>query len=117
MKIQHGGKNTKIMKEKSPINAVADLFLDAGATYQKSEEMLRAALLRRALQRTDGNISHAAALVSMHRNHFTRELELLQLRELPKQIRQAKRTAGEQLPLWRRKGQQRSTQQRSKRAA
>ena len=32
------------MKE-SPINVVVDLFLDAGSTYQESEQMLRSTLL------------------------------------------------------------------------
>ena len=99
----------------SPINTVADLFLDAGSSYQQSEERLREALLRQALHRTGGNICRAAALVSMHRNHFSRELETLHLQNLPKQIRASKRSSGEQLRLWRRKDQ-RSTQKSSRAA-
>jgi hypothetical protein len=36
----------------------------------------------------------------MHRNHFTRELEDLQLRRLPQQIREERRIAGQQMKLW-----------------
>ena len=85
------------MQPDSVISRAADLMLDARLNYRDAEDLLRRFLFRRALDRAAGNICHAAALVGIHRNHFTRELDRLQMRDLPRQI--SERRA--QLELWR----------------
>ena len=88
------------MEENSGIiGKVADHFLDAGISFSEARDMLRVVLFRKALDRTNGNICHAAVLVGIHRNHFTRELDRLDLRDLPRRIRASRRQ--EQLKLWR----------------
>jgi DNA-binding NtrC family response regulator len=89
------------MQENAILMQAADLLLDAGIDYREAEDLLRSVLFRRALDRSAGNICHAAIAVGIHRNHFTRELDKLKLRHLPKQIRDSHRQ--EQLNLYGRK--------------
>ena len=54
--------------------SVIDSMLDAGYSYGKCMSLFRDALVHRALRRSKGNKSHAAKLLSVHRNTFTRFL-------------------------------------------
>jgi DNA-binding NtrC family response regulator len=88
------------MNNDSPMNKAVDLLLDSNTHYQDAEDLLRARMLVRSLQRTHGNICHAAALIGMHRNNFTRELEKFGMVNVPGRIREARKASGLQMNLW-----------------
>jgi len=71
-------------------HAVDELF-DHGFHMDESLRMMREKLVRRALDRTAGNITAAGRLLGRHRNTLTRELEELGLTDLPARIREARR--------------------------
>src|SRR5262249_17890682 len=66
---------------------VADLCLDAGLNYHDATTLQQEHYIRRALDRSEGNIWRAARLVAMHRNQFAKKLVALGLAELPQKIR------------------------------
>src|SRR5262249_13795135 len=75
------------MEQGKLLDQVADLMIDARCDHWEASSMSREALIRRALERTDGNICQAAKLIGMHRNNFTRCLSELGIRRLPREIR------------------------------
>jgi hypothetical protein len=105
------------MQQDGILVQAADALLDARSNYREAEQMLRTLLFRRALERCGGNICHAAAMVGVHRNHFTRDLEQMQIRDLPKQIREARRKEAEQLDLWSRPAKRSRAERRRAAAA
>jgi Bacterial regulatory protein, Fis family len=90
------------MENAKLIDQVADLMLDAGCDHWEAASLHRAALLRRALERTDGNVCRAAVLLRMHRNSFMRSLAELGMRELPRELkdRRQEERRQNQLRLW-----------------
>jgi hypothetical protein len=88
--------------EQKLIEQVADLMLDARCNHWEASSMSREALIRCALERTDGNICQAAKLIGMHRNSFTRCLSELGIRRLPREIRDRRHDERrpQQLVLW-----------------
>lgn len=75
----------------TPIRETAKLVLDAGISWKQKGEVLDRELLVEALERTRGNMCRAARILQMHRNTVTRQLDRLQLRHLPRKLREANR--------------------------
>jgi hypothetical protein len=78
---------------------VASVALDAQCTEHEAITLLRSSLLQESLERTGGNICHAALMLGKHRNRVAQVLGELQLRDLPREIRQSRQSKGQQLPL------------------
>ena len=72
---------------KAPIMQVADMILRSGCGEREGQRLLSAALAMNALERSRGNIVHAAHALGLHRNSLTRKLVLLGLSRLPGDIR------------------------------
>jgi DNA-binding NtrC family response regulator len=70
-----------------PVSQTANLMLDAKLTLNKGLEEMERALISATLERTRGNICHAARVLEVHRNTMARRLQALQLKELPAKIR------------------------------
>ena len=72
----------------TPIRQAAELSLDAGVEGRNIWDRER---LIAALERTRGNIVHAAVLLQTHRNTVGRQLVKFGLKQLPGQIRELNR--------------------------
>jgi DNA-binding NtrC family response regulator len=70
-----------------PVKQTANLMLDAKLTLSKSLEEMEKALITVTLERSRGNICHAAQILEVHRNTMSRRLKHFQLKELPAKIR------------------------------
>jgi|HubBroStandDraft_6_1064221.scaffolds.fasta_scaffold23089_4 hypothetical protein len=73
------------------VGHAVDQMLAHGFGMDEGLEMVREKMLRRALERTAGNITHAGRVLGQHRNTLARELEKFGLSDLPARIRQRKR--------------------------
>jgi len=73
----------------TPITAVADILLDAGCSDREAQELLRASMISRALERCHGNICRTAMVLNQHRNTLTRNLKAFGLERAPGDIRRA----------------------------
>jgi Bacterial regulatory protein, Fis family len=67
------------------------LALDAGVKEVEAIRLFKRDLIAEALERAQGNQCRAAALLGLHRNTLTRQLEELELRELPGALRRAQK--------------------------
>lgn len=59
---------------KPTFQTVVGLMLNAGMSLHEAEDHLRLAIVHEALRRSKGNRTHAAKLIRVHRNTFTRLL-------------------------------------------
>lgn len=73
------------------VGRAADQMLLHGCSMEDAVRMLRDKMLIRALEACAGNITAASRKLGQHRNTMARELERLNLTELPKQIRRRHR--------------------------
>jgi DNA-binding NtrC family response regulator len=77
----------------------ADQFLAAGCSMAEMLEIMRAKMLIRALEACEGNLMATSRKLRQHRNTTARELERLQLKTLPAQLRKSRRSRAVQVPL------------------
>jgi Bacterial regulatory protein, Fis family len=71
----------------SPLANVAELSLDCEMPESELRRYLARARMTAALERSRGNITRGAKLLSVHRNTFTRLLRDLEMRHVPAEIR------------------------------
>lgn len=81
-----------LISKDSAIAQAAVLSLDAGLDDHRAADLLIRSRTVEALERSDGNICHAAKLLDVHRNTVLRRLTDLELKQLPAEIRRRKRS-------------------------
>lgn len=81
----------QLIAKDSPISQAAVLSLEAGLSDHRAADLLLRSRTVEALERTAGNVCHAAKLLDVHRNTVTRRLADLELSDLPAEIRRTKR--------------------------
>jgi DNA-binding protein Fis len=86
-------------RESLLVQLSSQLF-DSVTCEREAIKLLQAGMARVALERTNGNVSKAAALLGRHRNDLNRRLALFGMKDLPRQIREAAKERGRQLSLW-----------------
>jgi hypothetical protein len=77
------------------VGRVVDQMLTAGMKLEDGLVTIKRGLIVEALERNDGNLCRASQQLGRHRNTIARELERLQLSELPAQIRKARQHAAQ----------------------
>lgn len=79
--------NTAHVRKGSPLYLAARQMLQAGMSWEEAHHLVNSEFVIAALEKSRGNVCKAAILLNLHRNTLGRQLQVLNLTELAKELR------------------------------